>query len=219
MRRLSLVLALSLLPAPVLALPGDGRVRIVERSPREAARPHAVGGVVERPGPRPHRARRRSASRRAALRSVPALPGIADQRQGWQLLGTIAQRLEAMSEALFEAGAAEREGSLARSVDAGRQEARVLTHVLVFCRAQAPSRPTEQASWRRACDELLRVARDCAAGPAEVHPRATARPVVATPSMGADLAAPADDPLQRLEQQYDALARAREIVEHHLPSP
>jgi hypothetical protein len=234
MRRLRLILALSLMPAPVLALPGDGRVRITERTPPAAARPARYGGEAQRSSPRPRRAqRRRSHSRGRPALQAAARPSPADDRQGWQLLGSLADGLRAMSEAWFEAREETGRGSAGlpgtrRAPSAGeaaegcaavREEAQLLARVLAFCRRQAPSRPAEQTAWRRACDELLSVARDCAAEPA-AHPPGTPHPIAVTRRPSGDVAGvPVDDPLQRLERMDDAVARAQEIVGRYLPAP
>jgi hypothetical protein len=242
MRRWSVILLLSLLSTSAPALPGDGTVRITERTPSGAARPAMRGGAGERSTRRPRRPRRRRASprRRPAAQPVDARAVVRDARQGWQLLGAITDRLREISEAWFKAqeprprstetAAGENQTftvdpspSVAPPAAAVQQEARLLARVLLFCRRQTPSRRVEQAAWRHACDELLRVAHDCAADPAG-DPRLRVRPRVsslaaATARPGVDpTAAPPGDPLERLEQMDEALARAQEIVAQYLPA-
>jgi hypothetical protein len=242
MRQWSVILLFSLLSAAAPALPGDGTVRITERTPSAAARPVMRDGAVGRSTLRPRRPRRR----RPAGRRVEARPVVRDTRQGWQLLGALTDRLREISEAWFSAQeprptAAETAArdsqtftaalppSLPPPAAAVQQEARLLARVLLFCRRQTPSHRVEQAAWRRACDELLRVAHDCAADPAgdpgadrrlalRVRPRVS-RPGAALARPGSDAAALPGDPLQRLEQMDDALARAQEIVARFLPAP
>jgi hypothetical protein len=231
MRRWSAILLLSLLSAAAPALPGDGTVRITERTPSAAARPGMRDGAIRRSPLRPRRPRRR----RSTARPVEERPVVRDPRQGWQLLGALTDRLREISEAWFQAqepkpAAAETAArdsqtftaapppSVAPPAAAVQQEARLLARVLQFCRRQTPSRRVEQAAWRCACDELLRVAHDCAADPA-ARPRVS-RPATAAARPGSDTAAPPPgDPLQRLEQMDDALARAQEIVARFLPAP
>jgi hypothetical protein len=210
MRRLCLIFALSLLPAPVRALPGDEHVRITERTPPATTRPH--------PGPR------RSPRRRVRPRPRPAAQPAArlspaDRRQGWQLLSAIAARLRETSEAWFEARQVTRGDSAAGPMLAMREEAELLARMLVFCRARVPSSAAEQTAWRRACDELLSVARDCAHDPAP-QPSATPQPIAVSHRTEGDPAAGAmGDLLQRLERMGDALARAQELVGRYLPTP
>jgi hypothetical protein len=124
-----------------------------------------------------------------------------------------------MSEAWFEAREETGRDSAGLSLAAVREEAQLLARVLAFCRRQAPSRPAEQTAWRRACDELLSVARDCAAEPA-AHPPGTPHPIAVSRRPSGDAAAvPMGDPLQRLERMDDAVARAQEIVGRYLPAP